>query len=359
MKKTITLLLLSFLFQNLVFSQNEETKKDSLTLEEELEQYYYEKMDADFLDTFPEVKEVEQQPEEEKIFKVVEDFPRFPGCEGKSLNKEELKKCAEQEMIKFFYRNIKYPLKARNEKTQGEVIGKFVVDKDGSISKVEILNDIGNGCGEEVRRVLLLMNEGKKWVPPSSRGKPVKVLFTIPFQFKLISLADYENKIKNTERKISSKPSAVFSPIVITAIAPETLEIPKEEKIFKVVENMPRFPGCEGKGLSKRKLKECSDSEMLKFVYSNLKYPQKAIEEKTEGWVVLKFVVAKNGFVKNVKIIRDIGNGCGEEAKRVVLLMNEMSQKWTPSKLGSRGKPINVELTLPVSFRLPSPLEKK
>jgi protein TonB len=105
------------------------------------------------------------------------------------------------------------------------------------------------------------------------------------------------------------------------------IEEPEEEKIFKVVEDKPRFPGCEGRSLSKQELKNCSDAEMLKFVYSNLKYPQKAIEEKTEGRVVAKFTLFKDGSVGDVKIIRGIGNGCGEEVKRVILSMNNMGQK--------------------------------
>lgn len=133
------------------------------------------------------------------------------------------------------------------------------------------------------------------------------------------------------------------------------IEKPQEEKIFKVVEDMPLFPGCFGKGLSKKELKECSDAEMLKFVYSNLKYPKKAIEEKTEGRVILKFVVTKNGLVTNVEILRDIGNGCGEEAKRVVLLMNKMGKKWSQIKR----RPVNVYFTLPVSFKLQNSSQKK
>lgn len=187
MKKIITFLFLSILFCSFIFSQTEETKKDSLTLEEELEQYYYQEMEADFLDTFPKVKEVEQQPEEEKIFKVVEDYPCFPGCGGQGLSKEELKKCADEKMKQFIYSNLKYPSLAIQAKTEGKVIIQFVLDKDGSISKVEVLKDIGNGCGEEAKRVILLMNNGKKWIPNSARGKPVKVRLTVPVVFKLQS----------------------------------------------------------------------------------------------------------------------------------------------------------------------------
>lgn len=188
MKKIITLLSFSILFQNLVFSQIEETKKDSLCLEEELERYYYQEMEADFLDTFPEVKKVEQQPEEEMIFKVVEeDIPVFPGCEHLKKSSKEMNNCTEQKILEFIYTKLQYPPKAIENKTEGEVLLKFHVDKTGHISRVEILKDIGNGCGEEAKRALLLMNKEKRWRQISARGRVVKLRFTMPVVFKLNS----------------------------------------------------------------------------------------------------------------------------------------------------------------------------
>ena len=125
---------------------------------------------------------------------------------------------------------------------------------------------------------------------------------------------------------------------------------PKEEKIFKVVKGMHRFPGCEGQGKSKRELEECSEYKMQEFIYCHLKYPAKARENGTEGEVVVTFSVF------NVKIIKDIGNGCGEEVERLILSMNEMPQKWISGK--SRGRPFTTNFTLPILFRL-SPPQKK
>jgi len=130
----------------------------------------------------------------------------------------------------------------------------------------------------------------------------------------------------------------------------EVVEEPEEEKIFKVVEDMPRFPGCEGQGKSKKELKECSDGEMLKFIYSNIKYPAVARENGIEGRAILKFMVDEKGNVSKVQILREPGGGTGKEAERVVKMMNGMGQKWTPGK--QRGKPVKVWFTLPVSFKL-------
>lgn len=124
-------------------------------------------------------------PKEEEIFRVVEEMPRFPGCEGKG-SIEEIKKCAENELTKFIYTNLRYPQKARDNKIEGMCVVQFTVDKVGEVKDVELVRDIGGGCGEEAVRVIELMNkEGIKWIPTSSRSRPVRVRFTIPVKFKL------------------------------------------------------------------------------------------------------------------------------------------------------------------------------
>ena len=142
--------------------------------------------DEEPIEEEPEVEEVEEEPEEETIFKVVEDMPRFPGCENKGLAKDALKKCAEEEMLKFIYGNIKYPAIARENGIEGKAILQFVVTRTGDISDIKVLREPGGGCGKEAERVVNLMNSmGKKWIPGKQRGKPVKVQYTLPVRFRL------------------------------------------------------------------------------------------------------------------------------------------------------------------------------
>jgi len=125
---------------------------------------------------------------------------------------------------------------------------------------------------------------------------------------------------------------------------------PEEPEIFKVVEQMPRFPGCEDAGGSDKDKEDCAKAKMLQYIYKNLKYPAIARENGVEGMTVLQFVVSENGSVKDIKIVRDIGAGCGEAAKKVVTAMNNLPEKWTPGK--QRGRPVKVLYTLPVKFKL-------
>lgn len=126
---------------------------------------------------------------------------------------------------------------------------------------------------------------------------------------------------------------------------------PKEEpeEIFRIVEQMPRFPGCEDKG-SKEEKDKCAQQQLLEFIYANIKYPAIARENGVEGTCVVSFVVEKDGKVTDASILRDIGAGCGEEALRVVNLMNKEGKRWTPGK--QRGRSVRVQFTLPVKFKL-------
>jgi protein TonB len=124
---------------------------------------------------------------------------------------------------------------------------------------------------------------------------------------------------------------------------------PVDDEIFKVVEQMPRFPGCEDKATEKEK-DDCAKQKMLEYIYKNLKYPAIARENGVEGQVVLQFVVDKDGSIADVKIVRDIGAGCGAAAEGIVQGMNNMGKKWTPGK--QRGRPVRVLYTLPVKFKL-------
>lgn len=105
-----------------------------------------------------------------------------------------------------------------------------------------------------------------------------------------------------------------------------------EQPIFRVVEQDASFPA----GVQK----------LYEYLGDNIKYPQQAKETGTQGKVYLEFVVEVDGSITDIKILRDIGSGCGEEAKRVVKEM----PKWQPAK--QRGKAVRQQFVLPVTFNL-------
>lgn len=124
--------------------------------------------------------------EDDTEYKIVEEMPRFPGCESVTMNTQEKEACANQKLLQYVHSMIKYPAIARENNVSGNVIARFVVEKDGSISKINILRDIGAGCGQEVERVLHAMNlMESQWRPGRQQGRPVRVLFTLPVKFSL------------------------------------------------------------------------------------------------------------------------------------------------------------------------------
>ncbi|HKK77727.1 MAG TPA: energy transducer TonB [Saprospiraceae bacterium] len=120
-----------------------------------------------------------------EIFVVVEKMPRFPGCEDIEGDDQAKKACADQKLMEFLGKNIRYPGMAIENGIQGSVVVSFVIEKDGSITNAELLRDIGGGCGEEALRLINSMNDGHKWIPGKQRGRNVTVRFTLPIRFTL------------------------------------------------------------------------------------------------------------------------------------------------------------------------------
>ena len=110
----------------------------------------------------------EETVEEEEIFVFVEEYPSYPG--------------GEEALYKYLGENIQYPDVARDNGITGTVVIRFVVEKDGSITKAAIAREIGGGCGKEALRVV---NAMPKWKPGKQSGKAVRTEFTLPVQFQL------------------------------------------------------------------------------------------------------------------------------------------------------------------------------
>ncbi len=124
----------------------------------------------------------------------------------------------------------------------------------------------------------------------------------------------------------------------------------KSQDTYKVVDVMPRFPGCEKLDIPDEQKKQCADQKMLEFIYKNIKYPTLARQNGVEGTVVISFIVEKNGKISEETIVRDIGAGCGLESLRVVKLMKKKKIKWTPGM--QEGQRVRVHFMIPIKFAL-------
>jgi len=119
---------------------------------------------------------------DEEVFIIVDDMPRFSGCEVSGYTNDERKKCAEKKMLEFIYENINYPIEDKQNDVEGMVVLTFVIEKDGSISDPKVSRDLGKGCGEEALRLVKSMPD---WIPGKQNNQPVRVQFNLPIRFKL------------------------------------------------------------------------------------------------------------------------------------------------------------------------------
>lgn len=142
--------------------------EDDEEIEEELE------MEDTEADQETEVEVVEIVQEEEEIdevfnFYVLEDKPEFPGG-------------GEAALLQWIAKNTEYPEIAKENQIQGRVFVGFVIGKDGSVSDVKILRGVDPYLDKEAKRVVEAM---PNWKPGKQRGKPVKVSFQVPINFRL------------------------------------------------------------------------------------------------------------------------------------------------------------------------------
>ncbi|WP_235291523.1 energy transducer TonB [Portibacter lacus] len=122
------------------------------------------------------------------------------------------------------------------------------------------------------------------------------------------------------------------------------------DQVYKVVEQMPRFPGCEELEGSEQDRKRCASDKLFEYISENLVYPEDALKQGIEGMAVVSFVIRSDSSVTDVKIVRDLAGGCGDSAASMVEGMNDLTEKWIP---GSKdGENVSCIYTLPVTFRL-------
>jgi TonB family protein len=126
------------------------------------------------------------------IYTALEIPPRFPACEELDTTLAFKNQCAQQALLNFMYQNLRYPLEAQQQNLEGQVVVSFVVEKDGTLSRPEVLKDIGGGAGLEVIRLVQAMNEyDVVWVPGQKDGQPVRAKFTLPIRFELEEAKPY------------------------------------------------------------------------------------------------------------------------------------------------------------------------
>ncbi len=204
----------------------------------------------------------------------------------------------QEAMNKYIADNIKYPAGASEKMLPGTVYLTMIIEKDGSVSNVNVLRGIKDSpaFSEESKRVVSSM---PKWSPGQQNGKNVRIKYNLPISF------------------------------MPSVIQKDTATSASSELIYAVVEQACEFPGGTDK--------------MQRYIEKTMKYPSTARTENRTGTPCVTFVVEEDGRITDIKILRSSGStDLDEEAMRIVKSM----PKWIPGK--QNGKGVRVQFNLPI-----------
>ena len=172
---------------------------------------------------------------------------------------------------------------------------------------------------ESLKRRIIMMNQKK-----SNRWMMLKALFVIPVATLAVSVFANTTDMRSMAKAANTTANSISTNNMQTKQS--------DKKVFKVVEEMPKFKG--------------GDAKLMEFLMMNMKYPESAIKAKQQGRAVVGFVVGKDGTVSDVYIEKSTGyDVLDNEAMRVVKSM----PAWEPGK--QKGKPVDVKYFVPITFR--------
>lgn len=229
-----------------------------------------------------------QQPtpsasEDDTPFLVAEEMPLF---QGKDLNTFRT----------WVQSQIRYPAEALKRGIEGRVVLSFIVERDGSVSTIQLLQSPDRILSEEARRVV---SSSPKWTPGRQNGHLVRVRYMLPVDFS------------TPKKETAAQSTAAQKP-----------------------------------GLASMQFEIGNLNAFRSWAMQRLRYPAGAREQQTEGSVVATFTVGRDGRVDDIRIAGKPDPQLAEEVRRVV----KASPAWSPAT--RNGEATTVTVTLPVSFRI-------
>ena len=161
-------------------------------------------------------KEVKDRLSGTPVLEGKEDMPEFPG--GMSA------------LMQYFRKNMRYPEAAKKRGTQGRVVVRFVVGKDGSVRNPKVLRPVDEELDAEAIRLVKAM---PKWKPGMEGGQAVDAKFTVPVKFSLgdgqsgdsaDGMAEEGVAVGNGKEPLYVVDGKEVSPSVMSALNPERIK---------------------------------------------------------------------------------------------------------------------------------------
>ncbi|MFD1768462.1 TonB family protein [Sphingobacterium suaedae] len=206
-----------------------------------------------------------------------------------------------------------FPEEAIVAKVSGQLVVSFVVERDGSLQHIKLVNDLGYGTGQAA---VTLLKSAPKWAPGIQNGRKVRVAYTLP-----ITLDLHE-----------PKPSSREPRLVVKGTAREHIKEPEQEKLFTVTEVTPE----PKMGLN----------AFRKWIGEHYGFPQGAIDAGVKGQIIVSFIVEADGKLTGFKVVKDLGHGTGQAAIDVL----RTAEPWMPGV--QNGRAVRVSYTLPITLNL-------
>lgn len=164
-----------------------------------------------FLATFVYSTSILQAQDSTALLKTVDIPPLFEGCADPLISASQRQNCSAPKIQQFIRAHLSYPDSARARGVEGMVVVRFSVSETGMITDLELLRNIGAGCGQEALRVVRMM---PNFTPAYRNGKAIATKMTLPIRFTQKQSKDpkmgyrvewgatYTNKITKTELKL-------------------------------------------------------------------------------------------------------------------------------------------------------------
>jgi protein TonB len=179
--------------------------------------------------------------------------------------------------------------------------------------------DITKSEGKYIMDILPPVTEHKKPEPPR------------PVIKQVITIKEVDNEFETDNEIVIDQTVDQETPVEFYIPMPEEEPV-TEPEIFRIVEEMPEFPG--------------GTTALFQFLSTNLAYPRAAREAQISGKVFVSFVIERDGSLTNLKVLRSPHESLSEEVIRVLSIM----PNWSPGM--QRGKPVRVSYNLPIDFSL-------
>ncbi len=308
-------------------------------------------------------------------FASVTTVPTFPG--------------GYQVFEKYFSENFKWSAEALSKGLSGRIVAQFIVERDGSLTDIKILKDLGYGTGEEAKR---LLSQSPKWKPGIQNGNKVRVAFTLPLVLATAG-APSSGAVSSPQSTPSSglrtgladldgkQPLFLLDGQVISKQLPEGFLLsdedeqgfgklvgisPNDIESINIFKNDSALIARYGEKARNGVIAIHTRTTALAFVDTPPTYPGGSTAfardfQKTFVWpaealpaakagdvvdrVVLSFVVETNGTLTNIKVLKEAGKGTGREAVRTLRALS----KWSPGVSRDKGT-VRVEMTLPITL---------